>query len=73
VVAGPSVDVGLGKSSLGQHLQERPPPHGTGDSIGPIALLRHFLRRHVVVQKDVGHQEATAGPQQPERLAVSLS
>src|SRR5579864_4487321 len=31
VVAGPAVDAALDKARLGEHLQERPPPHGPGD------------------------------------------
>src|SRR6266545_1474205 len=55
VVAGPAVDAALDKPGLREHLQERPPPHGTGDSVRPLALVRHFLRQHVIVQEDVGH------------------
>ena len=68
MVAGPTVDAGLDKPGPGQHSQERPPPHGPGDSVQPLALVRHLLRHHAVVQEDVGHLEPTAGPQHPERL-----
>ena len=67
-VAGPAVGAGLDKAGLGQHPQERPPPHGAGDSVRPLALLRHFLLRHAVVQQDVGHLEPTARAQYPKRL-----
>lgn len=49
VVASPAVNAALDKTDLGQHLQERPPPHGTGDSVRPLALFCHFFRRYVLV------------------------
>lgn len=60
MVAGPAEKTAFDKTCLGQHRQERPPPHRTGDSVRPLAFVGHFFRRHVLVQQDVGHLEPTA-------------
>ena len=39
-----------------------------GQPLFPLALVRHFLRRYVVMQQDVGHLETTARTQNTERL-----
>ena len=62
------MDAAFDKSRLAEHLQERPPPHGTGDSVRPFAEVGHFCRRHVLMQQDVGHLEATARTKNTKRL-----
>jgi hypothetical protein len=55
------VDRGLDKPGLGEQLEERPPPHGTGDSVRPGVFAGDLFGRYPLFEQDVAHLEPTAG------------
>lgn len=68
LIARATAKLAVDKSSLGQHLQERPFPHGAGDSVRPGAQSSHFLWGNVVLQHDVSHKQASSALEDPECL-----
>lgn len=65
LVARPTVNPRLGKARLFEHLQERPFPYSTGNSVGPGAEPGYLLGGDIVFQQDVRHQESAARAKHP--------